>query len=104
MPLPPSAPAVFQIRKSLFFLMIFVLGMAALCLADGLEITTSRIPLAKQSQSISFQLYASGGAPPYTWQVSGLDGSGIQWSQSGFLWGTAEGIGSYNLTVQVFDA
>jgi len=65
---------------------------------------TSRIPLAKQGQPVSFQLYARGGAPPYTWQIYGLDGSGIQWTPSGLLWGTADAIGSYNLTVQVFDS
>jgi len=70
----------------------------------ALAVVTIRMPVAQQSVSYDFQIYASGGIAPYTWSVDGLSGSGLSASPEGMISGIAKGVGSYNLAVTVQDA
>jgi hypothetical protein len=72
--------------------------------SSELALLSTRMPVAQQGVLYGFQLYATGGVAPYTWSVDGLSGSGLGANSEGFISGTAEGVGSYNLAVTVQDS
>jgi hypothetical protein len=92
------------------WLVVVALFIAALVIptrssaAPTLSVVTTRVPVARQDAPYESQLYASGGVAPYTWSVNGLSGSGLSADSQGFISGTAEGVGSYNLAVTVQDS
>ncbi|RKY11274.1 MAG: hypothetical protein DRP82_07660, partial [Planctomycetota bacterium] len=73
-----------------------------------LQITATSLPDATEGAGYSYTIQATGGAPPYTWFVSGLP-SGVTWSQVGdevTISGTpaAGTAGTYNVNVTVSDS
>jgi hypothetical protein len=70
-----------------------------------LAITTpSTLPSAVAGASYSQTLAATGGAPPYTWQVtSGTWPAGMSMSSAGVIAGTPAVAGTYTFSVQVND-
>ncbi len=69
-----------------------------------LVVVTTRVPLAPRDHSYSFQLYASGGVPPYSWSVSGLQGTGLSATSAGVISGTPTQYGTSNLQLTVTDS
>ena len=57
-------------------------------------ITTSSLPPATVGQNYSFQLSATGGAAPYTWEVSGLPAN-LQANSAGLITGIPQQAGNY---------
>jgi hypothetical protein len=69
-----------------------------------LSIQTTQLPGGTANASYSATLSATGGAPPYTWNVqSGSTALGLSLSSSGTISGTEPG-GTFNFTVQVQDS
>jgi hypothetical protein len=69
-----------------------------------LAVVSTRMPVAQQTVRYDFKIYASGGVAPYTWSVSGLDGTGLSAGANGIISGTPNSTGSYNLNVTVQDS
>lgn len=74
-------------------------------LPPALDILTTALPAATAGSSYGSQLAASGGRPPYTWQLGGgaLPG-GLTLSSSGSIAGTPLAAGSSSFTVAATDA
>lgn len=70
--------------------------------ADPITVTTATLPAATPGVAYSQSLAATGGATPYTWDVtSGTLPSGITLSSGGLLSGTPTLDGTYSFTVRV---
>ena len=69
-----------------------------------LMITTSSLPQAVQGTPYNAALTATGGAPPYTWSMSGSLPPGLTFNSAGGISGTPTSSGSYSVVVQVTDA
>ncbi|MDP9161283.1 MAG: putative Ig domain-containing protein, partial [Acidobacteriota bacterium] len=70
-----------------------------------LAISTFSLPSGVVGSTYSAALSASGGTPPYVWNLaSGSLPAGIQWIQSGYFSGTPSQAGNFSLTVTVSDA
>ncbi len=74
-----------------------------------LRITTTSLPEATVGQPYSFQLQASGGTPPYTWNKYGPRGRGVlPWrvslSKGGLISGTPKRAGTYTIIVKCLQA
>jgi hypothetical protein len=72
----------------------------------SLEIASTTLPAITQGVSYSTTLQASGGVPPYTWDVaSGTLPAGLELdSSTGELYGTPTGDGSKTVTLEVADS
>ena len=73
--------------------------------ASTLAITTSS-PLPQGTAGVAYNvtLAASGGTPPYTWQlVGGALPSGLNLGSNGVISGTTSSVGTFNFTIQVTD-
>jgi len=70
-----------------------------------INIPESMLPDGTQNQGYSYQLVASGGVPPYTWQVTqGALPTGLTLSPGGLLQGTPTVTNRYAFTVQATDS
>lgn len=71
----------------------------------SLKITNStQLPNTILGSSLSYQMTATGGAPPYTWSANGLpDGITLD-SSTGLLHGTAQSAGAFAFTIRVTDS
>ena len=67
------------------------------------SITTTAITSGRLNTAYSFQMLASGGAPPLVWSATGLP-AGLTISSSGLISGTPTALGTFNVTVTVRDA
>lgn len=73
----------------------------------GLQITTTSLPPAEQGKAYSFQLQASGGTPPYVWNVTGLPAGLSVYSQgmaAGLITGTPLVSGTFTVSILVTDS
>ncbi len=81
-----------------------------IAVANGpLQITTTSLPDATVGQPYSFQLQATGGTPPYTWNKYGPRGRGVLpiWlhlSKSGLISGTPRRSGTYTFIVKCLES
>ena len=81
-----------------------------LAIANGpLAITTTSLPVATPGVPYSFQLQASGGIGPYTWNKYKPKGrGGLPWdvtlSRSGLISGTPKRAGTYTIIVKCLEA
>ncbi len=76
-------------------------------LNSSLQITNSTLPHGNVGMSYSTQLEATGGKPPYHWQLATNSPnlpSGLLFDSSGLLSGTPESFGGANLALTVTDA
>jgi large repetitive protein len=72
--------------------------------AAALSLPLVELPDGMLEESYSYQLAATGGAPPYSWSANGLpEGLSID-PTTGVISGTALAAGSYSFTVRVTDA
>jgi len=72
---------------------------------NSLTIVTSALPSVPANSTFTASLSASGGTPPYAWNVaSGSLPAGITLSASGAITGVATTPGNYSFTTQVKDA
>lgn len=78
--------------------------MLTLQVIAPLQLLTSAVPQAIQDRPYSFQFQAAGGAPPYTWSVTGAPPAGISLSAEGLLAGTTTSLGDTELTIRVRDS
>ena len=70
-----------------------------------LNITSTSLPEGVVNQPYQAQLMGSGGAPPYSWTVSGGNlPPGLMLSSSGVVSGTPTSTGSFSFTVQITDS
>ena len=74
-----------------------------------IHITTTSLPDATVGQPYSFQLQATGGIPPYTWNKYKPKGSGaLPWhvtlSRSGLISGTPKHAGTYTIIIKCLDS
>jgi hypothetical protein len=77
----------------------------AITINDPLAITTASILATASAGSRYSQTFgASGGAPPYSWSLSGTLPAGLALSTAGVLSGTPTQVGNFPITVQVTDA
>jgi hypothetical protein len=72
-------------------------------------ITTTTLPPGTVGQPYSFQLQATGGTPPYTWNKYPPKGQGVlplglHLSKSGLISGTPKRSGTYTITVKCLDS
>jgi len=73
--------------------------------STSLAVSTSSLPESTVGVSYSQSLIATGGAPPYTWQLeSGSLPNGLTLSSTGILSGTPSISGTHNFVVRVTDA
>ncbi len=81
-------------------------AMTMMVLPPPLDLTTGALPNGQQGLQFNYQLAASGGKPPYTWQVvSGTLPAGVSLNQtSGIVSGTPAAAGSFNLMIEVKDS
>ena len=68
-----------------------------------LTITTSSLPAGRARQPYAASLGASGGQPPYTWNIGGL-AEGLSGSAAGVIGGTPDAAGTSTVTAEVSDA
>jgi uncharacterized protein (TIGR03437 family) len=66
-------------------------------------ITTTAITSGRLNSAYSFQMLASGGAPPLAWSATGLP-AGLSMNSSGLISGTPTALGTSTITVTVRDA
>ncbi len=84
--------------------------VSEIAIANGsLQITTTSLPAATVGQPYSFQLQATGGTPPYTWNKYGPRGRGVLpiWlhlSKSGLISGTPRRSGTYTFIVKCLES
>jgi hypothetical protein len=78
-------------------------GSSVSSTSPPLEIPSQNMGQARQGQPYSYQLYAAGGRPPYTWSASGLP-PGLSISASGFVSGTPSASGTYTIALRVRDS
>jgi hypothetical protein len=72
---------------------------------DPHTISTSQLPSGQVSTAYGVFLVASGGAPGYSWTVSGGNlPPGLTMDSSGHLSGSPATAGTFNFTVKVIDA
>lgn len=72
--------------------------------APQLTITTEALPAATVGVPYSFTLAASGGSPPYSWQiVGGALPTGLSLNANGVLSGLPTVTGTFTFTVRAFD-
>jgi len=72
--------------------------------AAPLEILTNSVPNGTENVSYEAQLFADGGAGPYSWTLTrGKLPSGLGLDPSGFIVGDPVAFGTFNITVQVTD-
>ena len=85
---------------------VYVVAVSPVAITPGqLQITTSFLPAGKQGAAYDATLTASGGVPPYTWEIiSGSLPLGLTLSPSGQITGTPNTAGTANFTVQVADS
>ena len=78
----------------------------SLTVVAALAITTSSpLPSGTTGTAYSQTLAASGGTPPYTWEISsGTLPAGLALSSAGAITGTPTGAGTYSFTVRVTDS
>ena len=80
--------------------------MTELAAANGpLQIATTSLPPATVGQPYSFQLQATGGTPPYTWNKHLPKGRGalpprLSISKGGLISGTPKKAGTYTMVVK----
>jgi Zn-dependent metalloprotease len=73
--------------------------------SSGLTITTLTLPSGLVGVSYSYSMAASGGTPPYLWQmVSGTLPLGLSLSTAGVIAGTATAAGTANVSIRVTDS
>ncbi len=74
-------------------------------IAAALQLTTQSLPTAISESVYSASLTATGGVPPYLFDISsGALPSGLQLSTSGVISGTPTSAGTFNFTARVADA
>jgi hypothetical protein len=90
--------------KSCAIPILLALTASALTAQDPLSIATDSVPPATAGQPYSFKLTASGGVPPYIWELSGTFPSGFAFDpNTGVLSGTPDSRGSYSFIARVVD-
>ncbi|MGJ5817783.1 putative Ig domain-containing protein [Paludibaculum fermentans] len=78
--------------------------------SSGLAITTTTLPAASLGAAYSLTLAATGGTPPYTWNlysgsiVASVMPPGLSLSNTGVISGTPTAAGNYGPTVRVVDS
>jgi len=79
-------------------------SLALNVMVQPLAITTSSLPNARQGSDYAAGLAASGGVPPYTWNLSASDADDIGVSSDGAVSGRPLSAGGFQLIVQVTDS
>lgn len=69
-----------------------------------LEITTTQLPDGMQGKTYNIELRVEGGAPPYTWDITGDLPEGLSLSTSGVVSGIPSNTDSHRFTVRARDS